>query len=167
MENFQINISKEYHDAIIISEHIAEIWNDKVDKNNYDKMYSYIKKYREGFLIAYLFNEAIGSSIAFPINRIPSFDEINNKNIYDLLSIKGKYFYIHIIQIIERFRNKGYGIKLLKYQINTAKRRKYKEIIAMGIDKELDLWKRCGFQEFGEYGLYKNYGRFKWMKMIL
>ncbi len=167
MKNLQIKISKNYNDAVIITKHIAEIWNNKADKNEYDKMYSNIKKYGEGFLIAYLFNEAIGSSIAFPLGKIPTFDEINDFDIYDMMSLNGKYFYVHVIQIISGYRNKGYGIKLLKHQINTAKKGNYKEVLAMGIDRELDLWRRCGFHEFGKYGLYKNYGRFKWLKMDL
>lgn len=167
MKNLQIKISYDYNDAITITRHISEIWNNKANKSEYDKMFSYINKFNEGFLIAYLFNEAIGSSIAFPLNKTPTFKEINDKNIYDMISIKGKYFYIHVIQIISGFRNKGYGIKLLKHQLHTAKEKKYKEVIAMGIDREMDLWRRCGFHEFGKYGLYKNYGRFKWLKMNL
>ncbi|MBN2522981.1 MAG: hypothetical protein JXB24_06880 [Bacteroidales bacterium] len=102
MDNFLIKIAEEYHDAVIISGHIAEIWNDKADKNKYNKMYRYFNKHKEGFLIVYLFNEAIGSSIAFPLERIPGFYEINNKNISDLLSTKGDYFYLLNIRLLIR-----------------------------------------------------------------
>ena len=122
MNSFKIKETKDFNDAIIISNHLADIWKDNIDNSYYNKMYNYISKFNDGYLIGFLSNNPIASSVAFPVDGIPSFTEINNGNIFDFLNRKGKYYYIHIIQVIKNFRNKGFGIKLLKYQINTAKK---------------------------------------------
>jgi GNAT superfamily N-acetyltransferase len=167
MSKFIIKIAKDYDDSIIISNHISDIWNDNIDKNYYDNMFKYLSIYNEGYLIGFLNRIPIASSIAFPINKIPSVDEINAINIFDFTTINGKFYYIHVIQVIEEYRNKGFGVKLLRKQINNAINNNNIEVIGMSIDKELSLWKKCGFKEFGDYFSYKNYGRMKWVKMIL
>ena len=167
MCNLQITTATEYKDAVIISEQIEEIWLGKKDQNEYDKMFTYMNRFNRGFLIAYLAGKPIGSSIGFPLDHTPTFDEVNTKNIYDMVAISGKFYYIHIIQILSEYRNKGFGIKLLKHQLKTARQNNSNHVTAMGIDREIDLWKRCGFQDFGEFGQYRTYGRMKWLKMEL
>jgi GNAT superfamily N-acetyltransferase len=164
MSKLVIKEAVDYDDAVIISKQTAQIWNSETGEETYKKMNKYINKFKKGFIIAKLSNEIIGSSIAFPMDHIPDFDEVNNRNIYDLINLSGKYFYIHIIQLLPGFRNRGFGIRLLKHQLKTAEENKFSTVIGMGIDRELDLWKKCGFTPFGEFGKYKNFGRFKWLK---
>ena len=165
MKNFIIKTASTFKDAIIISQHISDIWKDEINNDYYTKMYNHITKFKQGYIIGYLAHKPVSSSLAFPIGRIPSFNEINQGNIFDFFDKNSKYYYIHIIQVIETVRNKGFGIKLLRHQINTARKHKYREIVGMAIDRELALWKKCGFQDFGEFGIYKHYGRMKWVKM--
>jgi GNAT superfamily N-acetyltransferase len=165
MKNFTIKTATDYKDAVIISRHIADIWKDRIDQAYYDKMAQHIAQFNDGYIIGYFADKPIASSIAFPIDRIPSFEEINAGNIYDFFKIDSKYYYIHILQVIEEYRNRGFGITLLRHQIETARNHKYRTIIGMSIDRELSLWKKCGFRDFGKFGFYKNYGRMKWIRM--
>jgi len=167
MSNLVIKEATCYADAIIISDQIAAIWGDNIDNFYYDKMFKYMSSFNDGYIIGLLNGKPVASSIAFPIETIPGFDEINAGNIFDLIAENANYYYIHIVQVIEEYRNKGFGIKLLRYQINTAIKHRYREIVGMAIDRELALWRKCGFQDFGEYGFYKNYGRMKWVRMII
>jgi GNAT superfamily N-acetyltransferase len=167
MSRLEIREADSYEDAVIISDHITEIWNNDPDKNIYSHMKTYIDRYGKGFLIASLSGKNIGSSVAFPMDHITDFDEVNNNNIYDLINPGGGFYYIHIIQILPEFRDRGFGIKVLKYQLETARTENFHTVTGMGIDRELGLWEKCGFVSFGEFGNYKNFGRFKWLKMSL
>ena len=167
VSTLKIREADSYDDVVIISDQIRAIWNDETDKDIYKKMNNYMNRFNKGYLIASLSETEVGSSIAFPINHIPDFDEVNNTNIYDLFNPEGMYFYIHIIQLLPEYRNSGFGIRLLKYQLDTAVKNNCHTVIGMGIDRELELWRKCGFIDFGEFGNYKNFGRFKWLKMIL
>ena len=167
MNPFAIHTAVSRRDAVIISRHIAEIWHDAVGDAYCEKMHDHISRFRDGYLIGYLSGKPVASSIAFPLGRIPDFEEINTGNIFDFFQAGSEYYYIHIIQVLEKYRNRGYGIRLLRHQIDTARKYRCREVIGMSVDRELPLWKRCGFKDFGEYGTYRHYGRMKWARQVL
>ena len=167
IKGYQIKKARSYGDAKIIASHIRDIWGDRVDEAYYQKMYTYCRGSRYGFIIGFLRDEPVASSIAFPVAAIPTFRQINEGNIFDLINHQGNYYYIHIVQVIAKYRNRGFGIKLLDDQINTAKVNHFHTITGMALDCELELWKRCGFIDFGRFGQYKHYGRMKWVKMSI
>ncbi|MBN2613670.1 MAG: GNAT family N-acetyltransferase [Bacteroidales bacterium] len=112
-------------------------------------------------------NISVGSSIAFPIDIKPSRTEFSSKHPYDFISLKGKFYYIHVIQVLPEFRDKGIGSKILERQINVAKENKCNYITGFSIDKEINRWERKGFKSIGDYGEFKNFGKVKWIEMIL
>lgn len=167
MEGIQINTCDTYEDAIIISDMLSKIWNDNVKSSDYDLIFKYLKIFPEGHIIAKQDNNSVGSSIAFPIDTKPSIAVFSSKHPYDFISLKGKLYYIHVIQVLPEFRNKGIGSKILERQINVARKNKCNYVTCLSVDKEINRWERKGFKSIGDFGKYKNFGKVKWIEMML
>ncbi|MBN2013147.1 GNAT family N-acetyltransferase [candidate division KSB1 bacterium] len=165
MKNLFIKTASDYSDAIVIARHTAEIWNETTDHEYFDKMNQYIQRFPAGYIIGLIGEQAVASSVAFPIRTIPEFAEINSGNIFDSCEVTGLYYYIHVIQVLEKFQNRGFGIKLLRHQQQMARASDFKSIVGMAVDHKLEMWKRCGFEETGVSGEYKSFGRMMWVKM--
>ncbi|MFO7659270.1 MAG: GNAT family N-acetyltransferase [Bacteroidales bacterium] len=160
-----IKTADTYQDSIIIGDMLANIWNEKVKESDYELIFKYIKLFSEGHIIAEYDYKPIATSIAFPIEKKPSIEEFNQKHPYDFFSKNGKLYYIHVIQVLPEFRNKGIGTKIMIRQIAIAKEKKYNFIVGFSIDKEIDRWEKHGFIKEGKFGEYKSFGVVKWIEM--
>jgi len=167
MNEIVINIAKTYQDAVIIGNMLAKLWNDKIEKSDYDLIFRYINLFPKGHLIALRNSEPIASSIAFTISIKPSINEFSSKHPYDFFSDNGKFYYIHVIQVLPEFRNIGIGTKILNRQIIAAREKGCDYVTGFSVDKELYRWEKKGFISIGEFGEYKNFGRVKWIEMRL
>jgi GNAT superfamily N-acetyltransferase len=161
LKGIQINTGETYEDAIIIGDMLSKVWNDNVKSSDYDLIFKYLKMFPEGHIIARKDNNSIGSSIAFPIDTKPSIEVFSLKHPYDFFSIKGKLYYIHVIQVLPEFRNKGIGSKILERQITVAKENRCNYVTGFSIDREINRWERKGFKSIGDFGEYKNFGKVK------
>jgi len=146
---------------------LSRIWNDKIKESDYDLIFQHIKKFPKGHMIAEHHNKPVATSVAFPIERKPVIDEFSSKHPYDFFSINGRYYYIHVIQVLPEYRNQGIGTALLNRQITVAKERKCDFAGGFSLDKEIKTWEKSRFKTVGEFGEYKNFGKVKWIEMEL
>ena len=167
MNEIRINTALTYDDDVIIGDMLAKVWNDKMKESDYDFIFQYIKLFPAGHIIARQNNKPVASSIAFPMDRKPSMDEFSATHPYDFFSIHGRLYYIHVIQVLPEFRNKGTGTRLLDRQITVAREKKCDFVTGFSIDKEISGWEKKGFKSTGEFGKYKNFGIVKWIEMKL
>jgi hypothetical protein len=167
LKNIELSICKAYKDAIIIGDMLSSIWDDSINTSDLDMIFKHIKLFPKGHIIARIGDTNVGSSIAFPINKKPSIEVFNTKNPYDFISIDGKLYYIHVIQVLPEYRNKGIGSKILERQLRVAKEIKCKYAVGYSIESEIARWERKGFKSYGELSEYRNFGKVKWIKMAI
>jgi GNAT superfamily N-acetyltransferase len=167
MTDIIIKAADTYQDSIIIGDMLAKVWKDNVKESDYEIIFKYIKLFPMGHIIAEYNNKPIATSIAFPIEKNPSIEEFSKKHPYDFFSKNGKLYYIHVIQVLPEFRNKGIGTKIMNRQIASAKEKKYDFIGGFSLDKQIERWEKHGFIRKGKFGEYKNFGIVKWIEMKL
>jgi GNAT superfamily N-acetyltransferase len=128
------------------------------------KQFDYGLWFIEGYFLAEINNNIIGSSEGYPIKSIEPISFLNtNRGPIDLFNLDGKYYYIHIIQVLPEFQNQGIGNLLLKVQLNVALQQKAEYICGMSSEKKISHWIKYGAKEYGELQPYKNFGMFKWI----
>ena len=167
MEDIELNICKTYKDAVIIGDMLSSIWDDNINSSDLDIIFKHINLFPNGHIIAKIGEINVGSSIAFPINKKPSIEVFNTKHPYDFISNKGEMYYIHVIQVIPEYRNKGIGSKILDRQIRVAKEKRCKYVVGYSVNREISRWERKGFESYGSLSDYKNFGKVKWIKMLI
>ena len=82
-----------------------------------------------------------------------------------MFDLSGKYYYIHIIQVLPEFQNQGIGDLLFKIQLDIALENNAQYICGMASKEKISHWMKYGFEQYGELESYKEFGMFKWIKM--
>jgi GNAT superfamily N-acetyltransferase len=167
LNNLILSNCTSQNDSIIIGDMLSSIWNDNLKSSDLEIIFKHIKLFPRGHIIARIGDINVGSSIAFPINEKPSIEIFNKKHPYDFISLKGKLYYIHVIQVLPEFRNEGIGTKVLEKQIEVAKDIKCKNVVGYSIENEINRWERKGFKSYGKISEYKNFGKVKWIELPL
>lgn len=165
MDNIELKKCQTYKDAIIIGDMLSYIWDDNIKTSDLDTIFKHIKLFPKGHIIVKIGDINVGSSIAFPISKKPSFEVFNTNHPYDFISIKGEIYYIHVIQVLPEYRNKGLGSKILEQQIRVAQEIKCKYVVGYSVDNEISRWERKGFKSYGSLSQYKSFGKVKWIEM--
>jgi GNAT superfamily N-acetyltransferase len=141
-----------------------EIWGGKDSQKiskHFEKSFSI---FNPGYSIAFIDKEIIGTGEGLPLKEKLSITEMNRvEEAIDLYDSKGKYFYIHGIEVLPKYRNLGIGRALLEYNLNLAKRLNCKQICGIGIDENIDFWIKQGFETEGTWQQYKSVGRCIWI----
>lgn len=167
MDNIELNICDTYNDAIIIGNMLTYIWDDNINSSDLDIIFRHIKIFSKGHIIAKIRDINVGSSIAFPINEKPSIEIFNKKHPYDFISLAGKLYYIHVIQVLPEYRNKGIGRRIMERQIRIAKEINCKYAVGYAIENEVARWEKLGFKSYGDFNMYKNFGKVKWIELLI
>lgn len=138
-----------------------EIWGGK----DYEKISNRLKKsfsiFNSGYSIALIDNKVVGTGEAFPVIEKLNVTGMNGvEDVIDLYAPDGKYFYIHGIEVLSKYRKLGIGRALLDYNIDLANKLNCAQIYGIGIHENIDFWFNHGFKSEGTWQSYKNFGRF-------
>jgi GNAT superfamily N-acetyltransferase len=155
----------ELTDSIHFAKLTSSFW--KIEYNEILRQYNEnMPLFIEGYFLAELNLNIIGSSEGYPIKSIKPISYLNtHRGPIELFDLKGKYYYIHIIQVLPKFQNMGIGGLLFRAQLELAIRSNAKYICGISLKGQLSHWSKYGFEEYGELKPYKNFGIFKWIKM--
>jgi hypothetical protein len=155
----------ELMDSINFAKLNCVFWEASCD--NCEKFYQKtMKLFLEGYFLAELNSNIVGSSEGFPIESIKPISSLNtNRGAHDLFNLKGKYYYIHLIQVSLEFQNRGIGDLLFKAQLSAGLKNGAEYVCAISLDKKIPHWIKYGFEEYGESQYRENFGILKWLKM--
>ena len=128
----------------------------------------HMRSFRDGFLLARCGRKIAGSSEGFPIADMPSVAELDAlEDPLDIFVADGLFYYLHVIQVLPGFRGRGIGDRLLERQIATARGRGATAMGGIALADRVGHWERRGFRGTGEWGSYRQCGRFQRMVLPL
>ncbi len=143
----------------------CSFWNTSY--NDCEKFYqNTMRLFLNGYFLAELNSKIVGSSEGFPIESMKPISSLNtNRGAHDLFNLNGKYYYIHLIQVLSEFQNRGIGDLLFKAQLNTGLKHGAEYVCAMSVEKKIHHWIKYGFEEYGKSEYLEKFGILKWLKM--
>lgn len=142
-----------------------KIWGTTATQEIVDYFRKGISRFQDGYYLALVEDQVVATSEAFPIaEKLPVFQLDQIEDQVDLHHPDGRFYYIHIIQVLPDFRKRGIGSLLLEKQVEVARNMKLAEVCGIVIADQMAHWNHHGFVEEGQWTKYKEFGYFKWAK---
>lgn len=155
-------------DAPIFARLTHYFWNSPLTEDLIHRYREHIQSFQAGFVLALIGDRVVGSAEGFPIRGIQPISQLDqHRGPIALFDLDGKYYYIHIIQVLPEYQKQGIGDTLFKDQLKVARISKAEYICGMAFSDKLAHWLNYGFRTWGKVEPYQSYGLFQWIIMKL
>lgn len=155
-------------DASTFAQLTHHFWSSPLTEDLIRRYREHILSFQNGFALALIGDRVVGSAEGFPIREIQPISQLDQRRgPVALFDLNGKYYYIHIIQVLPEYQRQGIGDALFKNQLEVARIQKAEFVCGMAFSEKTGHWLNYGFQAWGKVESYQSYGLFQWIIMEL